>query len=382
MKRVNSTAAPKHLLAEEAIRDAIQTGRYPPASRLPGEIELAKTLQVSTQTLQAALRRLCNQGLLERRPRVGTFVRDGRHAPNIAVLVFNESRIESSLSGALLDDMQAEATARGHSIRPMLLARPYPSLPQLRDELHAMRVGAVGMISFLDTDRDFIAGLSELMPCVLFNKGVAGLSLPFTGLDTFAAARLIVDYVVRRGRKRIAAGVFHMRHQRFTELNVALEAECLRQGLTVDRRLWAEGMSYHLEEGLQWLERLEEAECPPDALVACGNMPPEAIPEWAQRMGIQLGRDADYIPLRMAQSAREARSPWATLSVDDFAACLTGSRMLMDIIEGKPLSGDGIVRIAPELILPAGSCAGPVASPAEKAMESAASPNAGSVCST
>lgn len=358
MNRITGTAAPKHLLVEQAIREAIRTGRYPPASRLPGEIELAKTLEVSPQTVQTALRRLCGQGILDRRHRVGTFVREANHAPNIGLLIFNETRIETGVSGGMLGDMQNEATARGHSVRPLLLARPYPPLDQLREELQAMRVGAVGMINFLDMDRDFIAAISELLPCVLLNKGISGLTLPYTGLDTFAAARLIVDYFVGRGRKRIAAGVFNMRHQRFAELNVALESECMRQGIRVDKQLWAEGVTYDRDQEQRWLDRVHTAGIRPDAFVLCGSLQREVFPAWLTRTGAQLGRELDAVVFRMAPSALQSPVTEPTLAVDDHAACLAAIRMLMDIVEGKPIASDGIVRIEPQLLLPAGALGG------------------------
>jgi len=57
-----------------AIRDQIQNGKLPPGSKLPGEIELARELGVSRQTLREATQHLTREGLLAIRHGAGTFI--------------------------------------------------------------------------------------------------------------------------------------------------------------------------------------------------------------------------------------------------------------------------------------------------------------------
>ena len=60
----------------ETIRDAIQSGTYAPGSQLPPELELSSALEVSRTTIREALRLLEEQGFIERRRGLGTFIRD------------------------------------------------------------------------------------------------------------------------------------------------------------------------------------------------------------------------------------------------------------------------------------------------------------------
>jgi GntR family transcriptional regulator len=60
----------------DAIRNAIQEGTFPPGSQLPPELELMNMLGVSRTTLREALRSLDEQGFIERRRGLGTFVRE------------------------------------------------------------------------------------------------------------------------------------------------------------------------------------------------------------------------------------------------------------------------------------------------------------------
>ena len=58
----------------DVLLQAIQRGEYPRGSRLPGELELTKDLQVSRNSLREAIRFLTAMGILEVRRGEGTFV--------------------------------------------------------------------------------------------------------------------------------------------------------------------------------------------------------------------------------------------------------------------------------------------------------------------
>ncbi len=59
----------------DELRRRIETGEYVPQLRLPNELELARECGVSFITLRSALARLSEDGLIERLPGRGTFVR-------------------------------------------------------------------------------------------------------------------------------------------------------------------------------------------------------------------------------------------------------------------------------------------------------------------
>lgn len=69
-------------LVVEQIRSMIQGGDLPAGSQLPSEPELARGLNVSRNTLRAALSYLENEGSIVRRRGIGTFVADRLHLSN------------------------------------------------------------------------------------------------------------------------------------------------------------------------------------------------------------------------------------------------------------------------------------------------------------
>lgn len=69
-----SSDVPVSKQVEDHIRSLILNGKLPEGTRLPSNTDLAKETGTSSFTVQTALARLCREGLLERKPKLGTFV--------------------------------------------------------------------------------------------------------------------------------------------------------------------------------------------------------------------------------------------------------------------------------------------------------------------
>ena len=65
---------PLHVLAEEAIKKMIVLPEYQNGKLLPNEIELARSLHISRNTLRQAINKMVFEGLLCRRKGYGTWV--------------------------------------------------------------------------------------------------------------------------------------------------------------------------------------------------------------------------------------------------------------------------------------------------------------------
>ncbi|HWU10054.1 MAG TPA: GntR family transcriptional regulator [Streptomyces sp.] len=69
---------PKYQRIADALRDAVQAGRYGPGDRLPGENDLMAEHDVARMTARQALGVLQNEGIAESRKGAGVFVRSFR----------------------------------------------------------------------------------------------------------------------------------------------------------------------------------------------------------------------------------------------------------------------------------------------------------------
>ena len=65
---------PKYVALRDAVVDAVNSGQWPAGTRLPNEQDLAAHLPIALGTIQRALRRLVEEGIIIRRSGHGTFV--------------------------------------------------------------------------------------------------------------------------------------------------------------------------------------------------------------------------------------------------------------------------------------------------------------------
>ncbi len=70
----HNSAEPLHLQAQKVLRELIASPEYKDGKLLPKEVDLARQLQISRNTLRQAINQLVFEGLLERKKGVGTRV--------------------------------------------------------------------------------------------------------------------------------------------------------------------------------------------------------------------------------------------------------------------------------------------------------------------
>lgn len=111
----NDTSGPKYLQVLDAFTEAIQRGDFKPGERIPAESALCAQLSVSLGTLQKALGKLADSGLVVRQRRTGTFIADRRSQASEAwVYRFRDPR-----TGKLqLPFVRVLAVAEDHSRGP------------------------------------------------------------------------------------------------------------------------------------------------------------------------------------------------------------------------------------------------------------------------
>jgi GntR family transcriptional regulator len=100
MHRLKADKRPLYFQARQHLLSLIEDGTYQPGEQLPSEVDLAAQLGISRPTLREALLNLEQEGIIDRKHGVGTFVASGY-----------ESRLESGLEH--LESVLALAARQG-----------------------------------------------------------------------------------------------------------------------------------------------------------------------------------------------------------------------------------------------------------------------------
>jgi hypothetical protein len=106
---------PLHQQVEDFIRARIESGEYPVDSKIPTTNELGVITGTSVWTAQTALTSLCREGLLDRRPGRGTYVKSGRAVLTCVGIYFGrpQSLGNTSFTLALEVELRAKLATLG-----------------------------------------------------------------------------------------------------------------------------------------------------------------------------------------------------------------------------------------------------------------------------
>jgi GntR family transcriptional regulator len=151
--------APLHERLKRAVSEEILMGRWPPGSVLPGEVALARQYGVAVGTVRRALADLVAEGLLVRRPRIGTVVtgRTPEHSLRFFFQYFRLHGADGSLkrsravplalteSPAGVEDAQRLGIGAGEALLRLFRLRVVDGLPVMTD---LYRVAAARLAGF------------------------------------------------------------------------------------------------------------------------------------------------------------------------------------------------------------------------------------------
>ncbi len=204
--------------------DKIVRGEYPPGSRLPSEKELAESYGVSRITSRKSLGMLAEEGLAERLPGKGTFVRHAGKAvpgPGTAGTGTDKGPIIGLVMAGFADsfgvDILNGVLDRGEELGfSVLLARSHDRTD--REEKAVQRMldrGVDGLI--VDPAHGefysniFLSLVSSNFPLVFVDRHLEGLKAPYVGTDNVEAARKLTDYLFSLGHETLGFVSFNPR---------------------------------------------------------------------------------------------------------------------------------------------------------------------------
>lgn len=200
---------PAYRRVAASLVEGIESGRYPPGSRLPAEIDLAAEFAVSRGTLRQALSALRADGYVEAVAGRGSYVTHGSpHRPErrrkvVGVVV---PSVAQPYVPDLLSSIEDELHRHGYA---MLVGSSGSTREQQAGRIHRiLGEGAGGLIAYpvdYEPDPALFRHLSDRgFPVVLIDRHLVGVPIDAVLPDNVGGAYAAVSHLADLGHRRIA----------------------------------------------------------------------------------------------------------------------------------------------------------------------------------
>ncbi|MDR2901250.1 MAG: GntR family transcriptional regulator [Treponema sp.] len=197
----------KHIYNQ--ILEDITTGKLSPGDRTPSEKELCETFGVSRITSKKALEMLADQGIIIRRPGMGSFVAEGDAQEDVSsarTIGFLISDFNDTFGTRLIYSVEEACSALGYH---MILKRTRESQDEEKKALRSLIDENVAGILMIPVHGEYYNGeiLKQMLhkrPFVFVDRKMPGLPVPTVSTDTITASVTAVKQLLDLGHRNIA----------------------------------------------------------------------------------------------------------------------------------------------------------------------------------
>jgi LacI family transcriptional regulator len=354
---VNASDLPQRqsLVAQTAgfLRGRIEAGAW--RGWLPSERSLCELLQVSRNTLRAALAQLRQEGRIESVHGSGNRIlpRKGAAAPRVAardVALLTPESLERlrPLQTLWIDEMRALLSERGVRLRvfhgaPYYAANPGPALQRL-----VTRNPHGCWIPLLATEEMQRWFARHAVPCILAGSAYPGLDLPYRDLDHRAICRHAAGAMLGLGHRRLA--LLTAKSRRAGDL----ESEAgFREGVKQSRHPDAEATVLYHDESVsgvvQAARRVLKLSPRPTALLVVHPYHYLALTSRLAQAGVRVPEDISIVS-RDDDPFLAYLAPAPTrYAANPLGIARSLVRPVLELLEGNPVS-QRAGRIMPEFV--------------------------------
>lgn len=349
---------PLHQQVEDFIRARIESGEYPVDSKIPTTNELGVITGTSVWTAQTALTSLCREGLLDRRPGRGTYVKSGRAVLTCVGIYFGrpQSLGNSSFSFALEAELRAKLEALGIRARIWSDDRlPHERTEPLESLKRAMEKHEIqGVIALSVQPQDLRWLTKSLMPAAILTMDP---SVPNrVDLDFEGMFRLGLHHLRAQGCETVGVistvGLYQHTNAEFSQgFYRFLIDEMTAAGLST-RNEWCQAPSSpvlsHLQYGYEEFLRLWGLASRPDGLLVFPDTAAAGVVSGILQLGVSVPRD-----LRVVFHANDL-VPYPCPIEATFLMTRVGlfADTLIDSVRSQVLGAPATVHTVPSLLVP------------------------------
>lgn len=286
-------------------RAQIESGALPPDSRLPSEIQLAEDHDISRGTVRHAMNILVTEGLVERVPGKGTFVRSGIPAPTAligAILPY----VHDTLTLDILSGI--EQTAKRHDYQ-VVFAQTEERLEMEAADIQRMREQNVaGLILFpltnLIYDELIEDLLSDNVPLVLVDRYFPDQQTNVVVADNFGGGYQATEHLIKLGHRRIG----FVAASPLTTTSIRDRFQGYRKALAAHHLPYTDTLLLELSDDIASYLRAPNH---PTAVFACNDFTAKSVMRTAQKFDIHIPKDLAVVGF---DDTREAAELWIPLT--------------------------------------------------------------------
>lgn len=198
------------------LKNDIKNGIYKNGKKLPTEKELSERYNVSRITSQKAVKLLVEDGLVKRRPNIGSFVcLDENNKENIDTkAMFREKKIIGivleaiwdSFGIGLFDGAYDYANSLGYEL---IIKKSYGSQKKETKAIEDLiKLGAEGIIIMpvhgTYYSQEILKLVVQNFHIVFVDRYLSGINVPFIGTNNIQISKECVNYLVNKNHKNIA----------------------------------------------------------------------------------------------------------------------------------------------------------------------------------
>ena len=195
---------------EQELRKRIDSGYWRPGDRLPPERVISAQCNVSVNTVRAAFKGLMEKDIVQRRPKLGTFVmwpgalRPATSSLTLGIAIPNLQSVDpfhAPFSYSVFRGAQMAAERSGHALR-LLRCQPSDPVTKAVEELSKLD-GALWLSTWYTVCRE-LAGLGDAIPpCVIMGAPLEGGRVVSVGHDDAQAGQTVARHLLDLGHRRI-----------------------------------------------------------------------------------------------------------------------------------------------------------------------------------
>ncbi len=360
MEQMNNNL-PKYIQLKNEIESKINQGKYKPGDKLPTEHELSEEFNISRHTVRKAMDILLNEGLLSRKPGVGTFLSKNTKKPS-KIIGFVSLSVHDYIFSNIFHGIESVLHSRGYQL---LLASSQSDQSREKDILKELiRKNVDGLIIEPAHSAINYPNISLLerfvnndIPVVMLDSKFENNNFHYVGVDDIKGGYLATRALIELGHNRIAL-VYSRVHlpliDRFKGFKKALEEE----GLPIYLNYVKECTHTELEDLNDFEEQMERATIElmsnknqPTAIFCVNDQLAVSMKEILEKQGYRIPQDVSLIGYDDSDLVKLGNISISSVAHPKEMAGRKAAKIILDCIDDGLTGIQENVVFRPEVIL-------------------------------